>query len=577
MSQLLQKKIRTRILGISGLFTAIFAAVLFRAYQLQVVGNVRLDNLVKSQYNTKIVLQPKRGTIFDRNGNVLAMDVEVASIAVNAKKIEDAKAVRELLLKYTRVTAKELDAKLASGKTYDFVERRIPIENGKAIEAAKLKGVIVEKEYRRFYPNMELAGQLLGAVGYDAKALGGIELTYDEYLRSHEEKRRAEKDARGKLFSWDQDLESQNDLYLSIDTAIQHWTEQALSRQALEHKARKGFAIVLDSGTGEVLAMANYPSFNPNVYWDYPNEQWKNHAVIDSFEPGSTFKTLVMAAALDTKKIKSDDKFNCEGGTYRVGKHNIHDSHPHGVMSAHDILKVSSNIGMTKIAFKVGKKLIYDKLKAIGIGEKSQLGLSGEPSGIFRHYEKWGDIEFSNIAFGQGLTVNGLQMVTAYSLFASGGDLVRPHLLNKIVDSDGDVIYATKPRIEKNLFSPDTARAVADMLHSVTQEGGTATSADLVGYAAAGKTGTAQMLDPVTKTYSDSKFMSSFIGFAPFEKPRLVIFVAFETTKGFGHFGGVVAGPVFKDVAQKSLTYMGVVPENIHAEDIFTNPKVAQQ
>lgn len=556
------KQTRFRILSIGVFFCLFFLVVIFRSYQLQVMGNVRLDKLVQSQYNAKILFRPKRGTIFDRNGNVLAIDVEVATVGINPKLIEDRQAAHAILLKHTNLTAKELDEKLASGKSYEFIQRRIPAEKGVAIDQAKLKGIVVEKEYRRFYPNKQLAGQLLGAVGFDARALGGIEMTYDEYLQSTGENKKTPRDARGKLFAWDKASETNHDLYLTIDTSVQHLAEEALKKQAEAHKVRKGFAMVLDSQTGEILAMANYPEFNPNAYWDYPNEVWKNHAVIDSFEPGSIFKTLVMAAALDSKKVKATDRFNCEGGAMPVGNHVIHDSHEHGVLTAKEILKVSSNIGMTKIAFLVGKKAIYEALKKFGVGDKTQIGLSGEPAGVFRNFEKWGDIEFSNIAFGQGLTVNGLQMLSAYAVFANGGDSIHPHLLKKIVEAYGDVVYATQPKIEKKILAQDTAHEIKDMLHAVTEEGGTATTADLDGYQAAGKTGTAQMFDPATKSYSDSHYMSSFIGFAPLEEPRIVVYVMYETIKGQGHFGGVVAGPAFKSIAQKTLNYLGVIPDN---------------
>lgn len=577
MNPKLVKQTRFRILSIGVFFCLFFVVVLFRSYQLQVLGNVRLDKLVQSQYNAKIMFRPKRGTIFDRNGNVLAIDVEVATVGINPKVIEDPKAVHAVLLKDTDLTSKELDQKLASGKSYEFIQRRIPSEKGLAIDQAKLKGVVVEKEYRRFYPNKQLAGQLLGAVGFDAKALGGIELTYDEYLQSTGENKKAALDARGKLFAWHKTAENNHDLYLTIDASVQHLAEEALKKQALEHKVRKGFAMVLDTKTGEILAMANYPEFNPNAYWDYPNEVWKNHAVIDSFEPGSTFKTLVMAAALDSKKVKATDRFNCEGGAMQVGKHIIKDSHPHGVLTAKEVLKVSSNIGMTKIASVVGKKAMYEALKKFGIGEKTQIGLGGEPSGVFRNYEKWGDIEFSNIAFGQGLTVNGLQLLSAYSVCANNGDYTHPHLLKKIVEAYGEEIYATQPKVDKKILSQNTADEIKDMLHAVTQEGGTATSADLDGYQAAGKTGTAQMFDPATKTYSDSNYMSSFIGFAPIDEPRVVVYVMYETIKGQGHFGGVVAGPAFKSIAQKTLNYLGVIPDNIQIASDLQKVVVAKK
>lgn len=572
------KKSRFRILTIGIVFGVFFGIVTFRAYQLQILGNVRLQRLVESQYTTNITFRPKRGTIYDRNGDILAIDVEVATIAIHPGQIQDKNAVRAALLKHTDIKTAQLDKKLNSKRRFEFVQRRIPYEKGQAIAKNKFKGVVVEKEYRRFYPNKELAGHLLGAVGYDAKALGGIELTYDDYLRSSTKKQEASKDARGKLFFWDRSHEDTHDLHLTIDTTIQHVTEEALRDQATKHKVKKGFAIVLDAKTSEVLAMANYPEFNPNIYWKYPNhEQWKNRAILDAFEPGSTLKSLVIASALEVGKVTPNKKFFCERGAMKIGKDTIKDHDAaYEDLSVSEILKVSSNIGMTKIAFHVGREDIFEGLKKFKFAQKTKIGLSGEPAGILRPFKKWRDIEFSNISFGQGMTVNGLQMIAAYGVLANKGDYTHPILVKTISDSEGDTVFQAKPKVEKDLFSEKTINALRKMMFTVTQQGGTAPLAHLPGYKAAGKTGTAQTFDPKTRTYSKDKYISSFIGYAPLEEPEVVIYVVYETHKDNGHYGGIVAGPAFKDIARKTLTYLSVVPKEIQKDSLFKKEGYAQ-
>ncbi|HLD43790.1 MAG TPA: penicillin-binding protein 2, partial [bacterium] len=365
----------------------------------------------------------------------------------------------------------------------------------RAIESPKLPGIQISQEYRRFYPNKELAGQLLGAVGYDAKALGGLELTYDQFLRSATTNKSVERDARGKFFSEpDQNLDTHH-LYLTIDKNIQTFAETALKKTATKHQAKSGFALVLDVKTGEVLAMANYPGFNPNAYWKYPLDHWKNHAVIDVFEPGSTFKTILMAAALQNRTTKPTDRFFCENGQYQVGKNTINDHSPYGWLDAKTILQVSSNIGVTKIAQKLGRKKFYEFIKEIGFGKEVDVGVSGESAGAVRPYKSWRDIDFSNIAFGQGISVNGLQMTRAYGAIANGGHLFKPFLVKEIVDNSGHSVHKTEPINEKEVLDPTIAGELKQMLHLVTQTGGTSTQAHVPGYLSGGKTGTAQKFD----------------------------------------------------------------------------------
>lgn len=551
---------RIKIALVGFMFFFFCCAIILRSYQLQILDNSKLKQLAKSQYNTKLIVSPRRGAIYDRNGEVLALDILVASVGIHPNQVRGDKGIKELLLKFTEITKKDLEKKLASKRSFEWIQRRIPLELGKMIEKKRRKGIQVVREYRRFYPNKELAGQLMGAVGYDAQALGGLELSYDKYLKKSTTQKNVERDARGKFFSSQSENDINHDIYLTIDKNIQFIAEEALQEFAIKHKVKNGFAIVMDVETSEILALANYPSFNPNLYWKYPQKIWKNRAISTIYEPGSTFKAVLMAAALEAKKIKPDDRFFCENGKYKIYKDEIRDHAAYGWLDAKSIFKVSSNIGMTKIAQKLGRKKFYEFIKRIGFGKSPGLGIIGESSGNIKPYKTWKEIELSNIAFGQGIGVNGMQMVVAYSAIANRGDLVKPTIVKRIVNSRGKLVFEPKNQNRKKLLSESTIKALDNMLYSVTQVGGTASEAHIKGYLAAGKTGTAQKYDHKLKTYAKHDYVSSFIGYSPLAQPKVLVYVVYDSPRQNGYYGGIVAGPAFKKIAGESLKYLGVIP-----------------
>lgn len=551
-----------KILLVSGFFVLFSVVILGRAYQLQILGNAKLNRLVKSQHKAKVVVQPKRGTIFDRHGNPLAVDILVASVGIHPHRIIDKENYIKMVGPFLTISKDVLRKKMSSQKKFEWLERRIPVEKGKALSEKKLAGLQIVHEYRRYYPNKHLAGQLLGAVGYDAKALGGVELSFDNYLKSKKTKTQIKKDAKGRFVELQKDQKGLHNLYLTIDKNIQYFTEKFLQEGILKHNAKSGFALVLKADTGEILALANYPFFNPNRYWTYPQNYWRNQVITDTFEPGSTFKTFLLAAALESGKVKQTDTFFCENGSYRIGKHVIKDhGSKHGNLTAKKIFQLSSNIGVTKIAKKIGKKTFYDAIKKLQFGEKWDVGLLGESSGAVRDYKKWQEIELSNMAFGQGLSVTGLQMAAAYTVFSNGGYLLKPFLVKRIMDTNDKKQILFSPEKKNQVFSEKTASELKDLLFSVTQPGGTAQVAHLEGYLAAGKTGTAQKFDLATKSYANGKYISSFIGMAPLDNPELIIYIVFDESKN-GYYGGLVAGPVFRNIAKDTLSYLGIVPEH---------------
>jgi len=551
------KWVKFRILLTSTGFILFLGALLLRSYHLHIEENNRVKKLATNQYQALLPVAAKRGAIYDRNGKELAMDVRVASVAVHPQQIKDKEAASKMIAEMIEMPLAKVQEKLNSTKKFEWLARRIPFENGEKLQKQKITGVVVSAEYKRFYPGKELAGHLLGAVGFDAKALSGLEIALDSYLKSVPSSQVAEKDAKGRLITPLLNTEVYHDVYLTIDQNIQFMAEKYLRENGEKYHAKSGFALVTDPHTGEILAMANYPSFNPNSYSDYPQESWKNHAIIDSYEPGSTFKAVVAASALNTGTVKSTDKFDCEGGAYKIGKHTIHDHGGHGIMTVSDIIKVSSNIGVTKIAQKIGKDAFYETISGLGFGRKVGIGLPGEEQGILRNPKNWSAIDQSNIAFGQGLTVTGLQMAMAYSTFANGGNKMKPLLVSRIINSEGQEIVAHDPELERSVINKDASKSLTHMLESVVEEGGTGTLASLDGYPIAGKTGTAQKVDPKTKKYAPGKFVSSFIGYVPATSPEFVIYVVYDTPQPL-YYGGVVATPVFKNIAKEALAYKGV-------------------
>jgi len=540
-------------------FVAFLGMLLLRSYSLQIADNSRVLNLTERQYQSRVSIAPKRGTVYDRNGKALAMDVQVASVGVRPGAIKNPEEVVSSLASILHLPANTIREKINSAKKYEWVARRVDDEMGNAIEALKLDGVNVVAEFKRFYPNRELAGNLLGAVGYDAKSLGGLELALDSYLKSTPIAVVGEKDAKGRLFTLNDSNDVYHDVTLTIDTNIQYFTEKYLRENAVKYQVKSGFAIVMDPHTGEILAMANYPSFDPNVYWEYSQEAWKNHAIMDTYEPGSTFKSVVAATALDMGKVRPTDMFFCENGQYRLGTHVIHDHEPYGNLSVSDIIKFSSNIGATKIAQKVGKQPFYDSIAKLGFGQTPGLGLPGESKGALRPVKNWSAIDQSNIAFGQGIAVTGLQMAGTYSTFANHGVRMKPLLISKITSPTGQNIVDHSPEIQAQVFASNTSKDLTHMLEGVVEEGGTGKEASLDGYKIAGKTGTAQKVDPNTKNYAPGQFISSFIGYVPAENPNFVIYVVYDTPRPV-YYGGLVAAPVFKNIAREALAYRGIMP-----------------
>lgn len=553
------KMIMLRMSIVSALCFVGFFIVLSRAFYLHLVDNNQLKWIADKQYNARIPVSIRRGQIFDRNAEELAVSLPVPSIYADPAMIEDRLATAKKLSSVLKIKESELSEKLNTTKHFVWIKRRISHETLEEVKALNIPGVSYTEESRRFYPNGELAAQVLGAVGYDSQALAGLELAFNDFLISQKKAVTYKRDARGKMYASPVSFVEQTDvgsLYLTIDKRIQFITEKALNDAVEKTNAEDGIAIALDPTTGDVLAMATAPAFDPNRYSKYPIENWRNRAVTDSFEPGSTFKVLVVASALDAGTVTPRTTFFCENGAVRIGSNILKDHNPYGKLTVEDIIKVSSNIGAMKVGFALGKEKLFNALRSFGIGSVTGISYPGEVGGIFRNYESWQSVEHATVAFGQGVSVTPLQMATAFATIVNGGIHYRPRLISRLVDRDGNVTNFQSSNILSQPIKKETSDVMREMLRRVVEQGGTGTSAFSKAYSVGGKTGTAQKVDS-GKGYAAGKYYSSFIGFAPVESPRIVVYVGIDEPKG-SYYGGTVAAPAVKDIIEGALPHMGV-------------------
>lgn len=554
-----EKWARVRIIMVSCFFACGFLAVAARSFYLQVVQHEQLIKLAERQHNRTIPIIPARGGIFDRTGAPLAVSLEMDSLYAEPKRINGPARTAAALAPIIQLPQHELQRKLDSEKSFAWIARQLPPETASKIRQLKLPGIGFVKESKRFYPNFEIASHVLGFTGMDPDGLEGIERRYDATILGKTGYLLTERDALGRDVSIRnavvQDAAPGKNLYLTLDKNIQYFTEKELAKAVIASSAKSGMALVMDPWSGKVLAMANYPTFNPNSFRQYPTLNLRNRCVADSFEPGSTFKIFLLSAALEEKLVRPQDGVNCENGRYSFGGRIIRDDHPHGRVSVAEVLKYSSNIGSAKIGLKLGDDRLHRYLKAFGFGDKSGIDLPGEASGGLRPVSRWYGTDIATISFGQGVSTTALQLVAATSAVANGGMLMKPYLVERVTDSAGLELQRIEPQAVRRVISTQTAAAMANMMEGVTQKGGTATNAAIDGFRVAGKTGTAQKVDPVSRGYSATKRTASFIGFVPAEKPLLTILVVIDepTTSPYG---GVVAAPAFREIAFNTLCYL---------------------
>jgi cell division protein FtsI (penicillin-binding protein 3) len=544
-------------------FLVLFVVAAGRAFQLQVLQGERLKRLGERQHLKEWIVLPKRGAVMDRAGEPLALSLEAQSVYARPHRIHDPGSVSRALAKILNLDVVEVKQKMTSDKSFVWIKRQIGPQEAAQIQALSIAGIGMFYEPNRYYPQGQLAGQVIGFVGRDSEGLEGLELHYNGYIRGETGSSVAERDALGRRVLVQGvgglQIPPGGDIHLTLDTSIQHLAEKELEATISKYRAKAGTAIVVEPFTGEVLALANYPSFNPNNFSKQSSQQKRNRAIADSFEPGSTFKTILAAAALEEGVVGKDDLFYCEMGKYAYAGKLIHDTHPYGWLPFSKILQVSSNIGFTKVAEKLKRERYFKYIEKFGFGQITGIDVPGEVPGLLRKPESWSAIDLATHAFGQGISATPMQMVMAYAAIANGGFLMRPYLVRRVVGSKGEVLLENQPHVVRRVVSEKTSRLLASMLKEVTNEGGTGTMAKVEGFEVAGKTGTAQKADLTHGGYA-AKRVGSFVGFVPADAPKLVALVLVDEPE-VNVYGGVVAAPVFRNIARGALRHLAVAPQ----------------
>jgi cell division protein FtsI (penicillin-binding protein 3) len=560
---------RLVIIGVVAI--AWMAAIFLRLGFLQLVQHGEYMARAQRQQKRVIEITPKRGAIYDRNMHPLAMSIPVDSAFAVPSELADEQLAARLLSGVLGIPRDVLEVRLESSRSFVWIARKLPPEKKEAIEALNLKGIYFQKENQRFYPKRELASHVLGFVDVDEKGLGGIEYELDSQIRGKSEKIIVMADARQRWFDGGEaQRERGANVVLTLDEKVQYIAERELSVAIAKTHAIAGTAIVMNPNTGEILALANWPKFNPNAATDVPADNRMNRGVSALYEPGSTFKLITLAAAFDQGITRPSEVFDCENGAVYVAGHRIRDHKPFGLLSVSDILAQSSDVGAIKIALRLGAPKFYDYIRAFGFGQPTGVDLPGESKGILRRLENWSAISIGSISMGQEVGVTPIQLASAVSAIANGGMLYKPHVIaelrrgEKVLPAEGPLT----PMEPRRVIRPETAATLRRLMEGVVLNG-TGSLAHLDGWTAAGKTGSAQKTDPATGRYSPTHFIASFTGFAPISDPAVTILVSLDSPVGL-HEGGMVAAPVFKRIAEQVLPYLDV------PRDVPVSPQLTQ-
>jgi cell division protein FtsI (penicillin-binding protein 3) len=516
-------------------------------------------------------ITPERGAIYDRNGRPLAMSVPVDSAFGVPAEIADEHLAARLLSGVVGVPQEVLLARFESSRSFVWISRKLPPEKAEAINKLNLKGIYLQKENQRFYPKRDLAAHVLGFVDLDEKGLMGIERELDSQIRGKSERIVVMADARQRWFDGGEAKRERGaSVVLTLDEKIQYTAERELAAAMAKTRAAAGTVIVMNPNTGEILALANWPKFNPNKASDAPAEAWMNRAVSAIYEPGSTFKLITLAAAFDQGITRPEEVVDCQNGAVYISGHRIRDHQPFGLLSVADILAQSSDVGAIKIALRLGGPRFYDYIRAFGFGTPTGVDLPYESRGRVERLEDWKPISVGSISMGQEIGVTPIQLITAVSAIANGGLLYKPQIIaalrrgEKVLPAEGPLA----PADPKRIIRPETAATLRQLMEGVVLHG-TGTLARLDGWTSAGKTGSAQKIDPTTGRYSPTQFLASFTGFAPINNPAVTILVSLDSPVGL-HEGGQVAAPVFKRIAEQVLAYLDV------PRDVPLNPKLME-
>ena len=536
-----------------------------RLVYLQFSQHEGLASRARQQQSNSIDTAPQRGELLDRQGRQLARSVQTVSLFLDPDGLDVGQLEctaqelsRSLGLKSKDLLAEFREAQDAK-KRFIWIARRLDADQANRLTALNLPGLQSVLEPKRYYPNGSLAAHVLGYVGLDGDGLGGLERSFNSKISGEPGRLFREKDASGKPYeSYEIAAKAGQTVVLTIDQSIQYEAEQALNEAVKNSHAKSGTVIVLDPRSGEILALANAPTFDPNQVAASSRDALSNWALQNIYEPGSTFKIVAFSAALEEKLARVEDHIDCQMGAITVAGRVVHDHKPFGTLTLSEALAKSSNVAAIKLGLRVGDPKMYDYITRFGFGSKTGIELPGETAGILRKVERWQPSSIGSIAMGQEVGVTPVQMVAAFGALANNGLRIAPHIIREVRNEAGAVVFQPQPQ-QRRVISAETAISLRGMLEGVTLHG-TAKKAQLDGYSAAGKTGTAQKIDPKTHAYSKTKFVGSFVGFAPVSNPQVVIIVVMDEPAGAYH-GGDVAAPVFREVAEQILPILGIEPD----------------
>lgn len=547
----------TRRLIVFFIFITLLFSLFFRLFYLQVFCYEKFHNMALGQHNQVLKIEPRRGTIYDRFMEPLAINLDVTSVYADPRSIEDKNYTAEVLTQKLSLEYESVRKKLDKDKAFVWIKRKIDPDLAEELSEMGIPGVHFLPESKRKYSNDNMACHVLGFVGIDNDGLEGIELLLDERLKGTPGWRHLIRDAKRRtvLLNQAESIPPQNgyNIVLTIDSVIQYIVEDEIGRMARKHNAESAMCIVMEPYSGRVLAMANYPDYNLNESYRSDRNVRKNLAVTDIFEPGSVFKIISAGAVLEEGVKDLDDVVHCENGEYEVARRVLHDYHAYDEITFKEVIAYSSNIGTVKAAMELGKDKFYKYLKDFGFGEKTGIDIMGEVSGISRHPRVWSRSDITTIPIGQGIAVTALQMAAATSAIANGGYLMKPFIIEKITSWEGNTFKEFSPEIKREILSQETCDKIKEAMHMVVTDG-TGKRANSKLFKVCGKTGTAQMVDP-EGGYFDNKYYATFVGFAPMDKPVLAVVVAARDPHPV-YFGGSVAGPAFKGIVERSLQYL---------------------
>ena len=564
MTELRTEGLRSRALVFAACLALAFLGLLGRLTYLQILKHDEYSRLAESQHAKTVPLRPKRGPILDRSGQVLAVSSRADTLYVTPAKVEDAGRLAARLAPILGEPARDLTRKLTASKKFAPVRRRLTPDMARAVRELRDPSLTLVDDSLRLYPNRELAAQLIGFEGAEGRGLAGMEQVWDAHLAGVEGRAVVERDALGREMTGApivlKPSVAGQGIMLTLDATLQYLAEKEVDAAWRRTRAKAAMAVAMDPRTGEILAMAIRPTFNPNSFGSASDDDRRVRAVTDPFEPGSTFKVIMAASALEEGVVRPSDRVYAENGAITVANTTIHDWKKYGWLTFAEVLQNSSNVGSIKVGMSLGKERYYKYMSGFGFGASTNLGLPGESRGQLRPPAQWSGLSLATMSIGQEISVTAVQLVAAFGAVANGGRLMQPQIIRAVLDAQGRELRSFEPKAVRQVISPETARTLTEMMVNVVGNG-TGRHAAIPGYEVAGKTGTAQKMDPATKRYSRAPGVLSFVGFVPADDPRLAMIVLLDEPKN-EKWGSEAAAPMFAAIGREALRYLNVPPRD---------------